>query len=98
MSTNAHQVLQKSREVSQVLRGLAHPVRLQILCWVAEGERTVGELTAACGISQSSMSQFLERMTREGVVRPRREGTRIYYRLHDRRLLKLLKTLKETYC
>ncbi len=98
MSSAAQSVREKSKEVSNVLRAIAHPVRLQVLCWVAEGEKTVGELTQACGISQSSMSQFLDRMTQEGVVRPRREGTRVYYSLQDSRLLKVLKTLKENYC
>lgn len=91
-------ILAKCDDVSQALKSLSHPVRLKILCQVIEGEKTVNELTEFCEISQSAMSQFLNRMREEGIVDSRREGTRVYYSVADKSLVKLLKAIKEIYC
>ncbi|MDH4468532.1 MAG: metalloregulator ArsR/SmtB family transcription factor [Bacteriovoracaceae bacterium] len=84
--------------VSGVLKSLSHPIRLKILCYVIEGDRTVNELTEYCGIAQSSMSQFLGRMRKEGILSSRRVATNIYYGMADPKLKKLLKSIKEIYC
>ena len=92
------EILEKSSEVSQVLKSLSHPVRLKVLCQVLEGEKTVNELTDFCGIAQSAMSQFLLRMKNEGILASRTEGTHVFYGLADPKIKKLLKSIKEIYC
>jgi ArsR family transcriptional regulator len=84
--------------VSGVLKALSHPVRLKILCHIMEKERSVNDLAEFCGISQSAMSQFLSRMKAEGVVVSRREHNFMYYSVADKKLARLLQTLKEIYC
>lgn len=91
-------IIDECESVSQILKSLSHPVRLKILCQVIEKEKSVGDLTRLCEISQSSMSQFLGRMKEEGMLESRREGHHIYYRISDPKLLKLLRALKEIYC
>ena len=91
-------ILEKCDEVSGILKSLAHPVRLKILCQVMDEEKTVNELTTFCKISQSSMSQFLARMKDEGILCSRRHGTFIYYSLEDQSLKKLMKAIKDIYC
>jgi ArsR family transcriptional regulator, virulence genes transcriptional regulator len=91
-------ILGKCDDVSQVLKSLSHPVRLKVLCQVIDEERSVNELTEFCGISQSAMSQFLNRMRAEGIVNSRREGTHVYYGIGDPKLVKLLRAIKEIYC
>ena len=59
--------------VAPILKTLAHPQRLFLLCRLAKGEATVSELRDACGASQSLISQHLTRMRREGLVQARRE-------------------------
>ena len=88
-------LLAKCDEVSDLLRSLAHPVRLKVLCKTLEGEQSVNELTAFCGISQSAMSQFLARMKADGLLESRRESTRRYYSVRDARVLRLLGAIKE---
>lgn len=92
------QMVKKCDEVSQLLKSLSHPIRLKVLCHILDGEKTVNELTAFCGISQSAMSQFLSRMKDEGVLNSRREGAYAYYSLGDPRIVKLMKTLKDIFC
>lgn len=64
-----------------LLKALANPARLMVLCVLAEGERSVGELNAEVPLAQSALSQHLARLRREGLVLTRRESQRIYYRL-----------------
>jgi DNA-binding transcriptional ArsR family regulator len=92
------QMIQKCDEVSAILKSLSHPVRLKVLCQLMDQEKTAGELTDFCEISQSSMSQFLKRMRIEGVLKSRKEETRIYYSIADEQLKKLIYRLKEIYC
>lgn len=92
-------VVDKCDDVSAVLKSIAHPVRLKILCLLFQkGESTVGELTEFCSISQSAMSQFLGRMKEEGILEARREAQSMYYSVKDKKLQKLLKSIREIYC
>jgi ArsR family transcriptional regulator len=91
-------ILRKCDDVSQTLKSLSHPVRLKVLCQVIEGEKSVNELTEFCEISQSAMSQFLNRMREEGIVSSRKDGTHVYYGIADPKLAKLLQAIKEIYC
>ncbi len=91
-------ILQQCQPVSQVLKSLSHPVRLKILCQLMERERSVNELTEFCDISQSAMSQFLNRMKSEGIVVSRRDQNFVFYDVADPKLSKLLKAIREIYC
>ena len=89
----------RATEVAALLELLASQPRLMILCRLAEaGELGVGVLGASAGLSQSALSQHLARLRAEGLVAPRREGQRIYYRITDPRLLSLMGTLHQLYC
>ena len=94
----AQNIARKCEDVAAVLASLAHPVRLKILSRLAGQERTVNDLTAHCGTSQSAMSQFLKRMKAEGLVAARRDGQRIYYRIHSKDLHRLMRALSDIYC
>jgi ArsR family transcriptional regulator len=94
----ARKLMKHCEEASSLLGTLAHPIRLKILCLLIENQMTVTSLTEACEISQPSMSQFLARMKEDGLLDSKRDGQRIYYRISDGRLLKLLTAIKEVYC
>lgn len=81
-----------------LLRSLAHEDRLLLLCQLSQGERCVGDLEAELDLRQPGLSQHLGVLRREGLVRTRREGRRIYYRVADGRVLAVLKTLYELFC
>lgn len=88
----------KSEDVAALLKQLSHPQRLLILCSMIEGEKSVGEIEAACGASQSAVSQFLKGMRLEGLIEPRREGKQVYYRIVDKRVMGLIKSLYQIFC
>lgn len=74
---------------AEVLRALAHPVRLGVIEILAAGERTCTELYEALGCSQSLMSQQLKILCQQGLIVVRKEGTQKYCALQNRDFLKL---------
>jgi DNA-binding transcriptional ArsR family regulator len=60
---------------------MANERRLLILCYLMEGEKSVGQLVSLIGISQSALSQHLARLRRGNLVTTRRENQNIYYSL-----------------
>ncbi len=88
----------RSEEVAGLLKQLSHPQRLLILCSLAEGEKSVGDIEKACGASQSAVSQFLKAMRLEGLIESRREGKQVYYQIADDRLLDLMQSLYSIFC
>lgn len=87
-----------SSRASVVLRSLANENRLTILCLLAEGEKSVGELEMLTGARQPSVSQQLARLRADGLVDSRRAGKTIFYRLDDDRTRRILEFLDELYC
>ena len=65
--------------VGTVLKALGHPVRLQIIRYLATGERRVGEIQQYTGLSQPITSQQLRLMHQKGILDTRREGNMVYY-------------------
>lgn len=84
--------------VSRLVKSIAHPQRLRILCKLAEGECSVSELEEYCGSSQSSVSQYLGKMKADGLLKARREGKQIFYEIDSRDLLRLMKALQKIFC
>lgn len=85
-------------EAARMLKLLAHEMRMLVLCHLAAGELSVGEINARVPLSQSALSQHLAVLRAEGVVATRRDGHNIYYRLDDARAARLLAVLYEMYC
>ena len=95
---NARNLPGKAKDVSRVLRGLAHPARLRILCRLFEGPASVRELEKACGLSQAQTSQFLARLRAEGQVRAQREGQFVRYSLESSQVAELIEAICRIYC
>lgn len=85
-------------EAARLLRALANERRLMILCQLAEGELSVGELLPRVGLSQSALSQHLAVLREEGIVATRREGQGIWYRIDDPAAVRVVTTLAEIFC
>jgi DNA-binding transcriptional ArsR family regulator len=75
-------------------RTLGHPARVRLLQVLREGERSVGALQGEVGLDSSGTSQHLAALRRQGLVASRREGTSVYYRIKDARILELLELAK----
>jgi DNA-binding transcriptional ArsR family regulator len=82
----------------RLLKALANEKRLIILCMLAEGERSVGELNARLDLSQSALSQHLGLLREDGLVTTRREAQTIYYALASGPSQRIIDTLHGIYC
>ncbi len=80
---------------AQLAYALAHPVRLQILAALAEGDAYVMDLTAALGRRQANISQHLAVLREAGLVVAEREGMTVRYRLRNAQVLQLLSLLED---
>lgn len=65
------------------LKAIAHPARLNILCFLQRKEATVNEIVDLTSMSQSAVSQHLAKMKAFGVLKDRRDGNRVFYSLTD---------------
>lgn len=89
---------QAAGEAVAALKLLANEERLLLLCQLSRGEQCVGDLEAALGIRQPTLSQQLGVLRTEGVVNTRRQGKQIFYSVADERLLGILSVLAALYC
>ena len=80
------------------LKALAHEGRLMILCHLATGERSVGELEDLLQIRQAAASQMLARLREEGLVSTRRDGKTVYYSLKDGNAAQVIGLLHDMFC
>ncbi len=89
---------ERCETIAAILKTLANPQRLTILCTLTEGEKSVGELQKICGISQSVMSQHLARMRLQGFLRTDKRQNFVYYYISDERILKIMQSLHDVFC
>lgn len=89
---------QNAENASNLLKTIANPHRLMILCTLLDGELSVGELNSQIDISQSTLSQHLAVLRRSGLVRTRREAQTIYYTLQSRNAELLMDCLYRIFC
>ena len=75
------------QRTATIARALSDPKRLCVLETLAKGERSVGELSRDVGCQVPNMSQHLAVLRSAGLVSARREGTTVFYRLADTRVL-----------
>jgi len=95
----ATQLETHAQDAAALLRQLANPRRLMLLCQLAaEGEVTVNRLAQRVGLSQAALSQHLMRLRAEGLVARRRDGTHLHYRIADPRVGHLMNTLHALFC
>ena len=85
-------------KASILLKAVCNEQRLQVLCQLLDGEKSVGELERAVGLSQSALSQHLARLRRDNLVRTRRMAQSIFYSLNGIEARVLIDTLYDLYC
>lgn len=85
-------------DAAGLMKALGNESRLMILCLLAEGERSVGELNDLIPLSQSALSQQLARLRRQGLVETRRQSQTIYYSLAEGPADRVIRLLHQIYC
>ena len=82
----------------ELLKAMANEWRLMILCQLSEGEKTVSELQAILGLSQSALSQHLAILRRERIVSARKHAQSVSYSLAGDEATKVMESLHDVFC
>lgn len=85
-------------EAESLLKALANRHRLLVLCELHGGEKSVGELQEAVGLSQSALSQHLAWLREDGIVSTRRESQTIFYSLESPQVKAMIGLLHDMFC
>lgn len=83
---------------TEILKSIAHPIRMKILCYLMDGEKNVGEIEHEFGSTISNISQHLTILRKATIISRRKEANFMYYSLADTNISTLLETLKNLYC
>ena len=98
--TGAHKNMQNSQvdDIARLLKSIAHPIRLKILCLLQEEELTVGDILAAIHTTNGNISQHLAILRNQGIIASRKDASYIYNRIADSRVLDLIKNMQDLFC
>jgi ArsR family transcriptional regulator len=97
----AGRLMDKDEEImraSLAVKAIAHPLRIKILCVLGGDEASVQDIVDRVGTSQSNISQHLAILRDKGVVVTRKDANRVYYRIGDTRILRLVEMMHELFC
>jgi DNA-binding transcriptional ArsR family regulator len=84
----------EAQELAATLKAVGSPPRLYLLTELLTSKRTVEELAAAAGLSQSGTSHHLRILRDLRLVRGRRDGRRVRYELYDHHVVDLLAAVR----
>lgn len=96
--SDMQQLKERINAAAGLLKALANPDRLLLLCHLLDQELSVGELEVQLGIPQPTLSQQLAVLRREQLVSTRREGKQIFYRVASKAAQDVLSTLHQHFC
>jgi DNA-binding transcriptional ArsR family regulator len=85
-------------EACGLLKALANRHRLLIVCQLIEKERSVGELADLLKIRDSTVSQHLALLRKDGLVTARRDGQTIWYAIGSPTAREVVRTLYQAFC
>lgn len=93
-----HAMQRAALQASSLLKALANPERLLLLCQLAHGEHCVGDLEGLLGIVQPTLSQQLAVLRQQGLVATRRDGKQIFYSVASPQALAVMQVLYQQFC
>src|SRR5579863_5531253 len=98
MQIDPDHMAEAADQASELLRSLGNRHRLLILCQLTDGERSVGDLASFLKLRDSTVSQHLSLLRRDGLVRARRDGQTIWYSIASPPARRVLETLFAIFC
>jgi DNA-binding transcriptional ArsR family regulator len=96
--TFAKELQAQSERAADMLKAIANPQRLRVLCLLVDGEKSVGEINAEVNLSQSALSQHLAVLRDKHLVVTRRESQNVYYSVAPGPVFDIILTLHTIYC
>ena len=97
-TANIDQMKSNVEEVAELLKIMAHPERLMVLCQLTQGEVGAGQLQKNSSLSQSAFSQHLTVLRKHQMIQARKESQQVFYSLADPRIAHLITSLHSVFC
>jgi DNA-binding transcriptional ArsR family regulator len=98
MPMEARDMFTAADQACELLKSLANRHRLMIVCQLIEAERSVGQLTNFLGIRDTTVSQHLALLRKDGIVATRRDGQTVFYSIASAPARQVVETLYKHYC
>jgi len=98
MALRTDKMTDAADEAGALLKALSHPYRLIIVCQLIDKARSVGELADLLKIRDSTVSQHLALLRKDGLVDARRDGQTIWYSIGSQPARQVIETLYGIYC
>ena len=95
---NMNDLQTSAQQAADLMKALSSENRLLLLCQLAERDKTVGELADSLGLRQAAVSQQLALLRKDGLVKARRDGRTMHYRLTGREARAVITLLHDLYC
>ena len=95
---NIEKMTDGAKNACRFLKALSHETRLLAICYIGDGEKTVQELEIFLGTTQSTISQHLAKLRDKRILDTRREGNQIYYRVAQKKALRIIAGLQDMFC
>lgn len=92
------QMQENALAACELLKAIASPARLLILCQLVDGEKTVGQLAETLNLRHSAVSQNLAIMRHSEMVHTRRDAQQIWYSIKSVEVKLILQVLYNIYC
>ena len=80
-------------QMSELLKAIAHPVRLKIIKGILKDECNVSAIQKKLGLPQSTISQHLKVLKKERVLKARKEGVKVCYRVTNNKIRDIIKII-----
>ncbi len=84
--------------VAALLKTMAHPIRMRILCLLQDREMTVGELRDDVKTTNANVSQHLTILRNKNIISSRKVANYIYNKIADQRIVELIAAMKDLFC
>lgn len=97
-SMNIEEMLLGASEAANLLKSLANSRRLMVLCYLIDGEKSVGAIAEKLDLAQPTVSQQLIRLKADDLVTTRRDGQTIYYSLKSEAVRQIIGVLHANFC
>ncbi|GGA67349.1 hypothetical protein GCM10011521_01790 [Arenimonas soli] len=96
---NSAELMESASEAAaELLKAMANPQRLRVLCLLVEREMSVGEINALVPLSQSALSQHLAVLREKNLVATRREAQTVFYSVADGTVHDVIEVLHRNLC
>ncbi len=83
---------------TELLKSIAHPIRLKILCYLMAGEKKVSDIEQQFDSTISNISQHLTVLRKAGIITRRKQANFMFYSISNERIITLMQALKTSFC